>query len=105
MSTALPDADPTWLGDLALNVIDDDGVSWIVTDIGGWTGAAATTQQVTQRQSDHGGYASGSWLTPKTLTPAVTIIAPSNALRDAAVETLKAAASLTATTMRVQEAA
>lgn len=104
MSTALPDADPTWLGSLALNVKDDDGVEWVVTDTGGWSSGSATTQQVTQRQSDHGGYASGAWLVPKPLTPAVTITAPSKALRDIAVETLKAAASLTATTMRVQEA-
>ncbi|MBS2962594.1 hypothetical protein KGA66_06015 [Actinocrinis puniceicyclus] len=103
MPTAL-DGDPTWLGDLPLNVIDDNGVAWIVTSTGGWSGGAATTQQVVQRQSDHGGYASGSWLTPKPLTPAVTIQAPTAALRDTAVEALKAAASLTATTMRVQEA-
>ena len=103
MATAL-DGNPTWLGDLPLNVVDDDDVEWIVTSDGGWSSGAGTTQQVTQRQSDHGGYPSAAYLTPKTLTPAVTIVAPSEALRDAAVETLKAAASLAAATMRVQEA-
>lgn len=97
--------DPTWLGDLALNVIDDDGVEWTVTDNPGWPGSPATTLTVTQRQSDHGGYPSGSWLTPRNLTLAVTIHAPSQAQREQAVEALKAAASLSATSLRVLDAA
>jgi len=95
--------DPTWLGDLALNVIDDQGVEWVVTANDGWAGSPDSTQQVTQRQADHGGYPSASYLAPRQLPLAVTIHAPSKTLREQAVETLKAAATLAATTLRVQQ--
>jgi hypothetical protein len=98
------DGEPTWLGSLPLNVTDDDGVDWIVTANEGWKGSPASTQQPAQRQSDHGGYPSASYLTPRNLPLAVTIKAPSAALLDTAIEQLKAAATRTATTLRVQSA-
>ena len=95
--------DPTWLGDLALNVIDDAGVEWIVTANDGWVGTPGTTQQLVQRQADHGGWPGTSYFTPRALPLAVTINAPSEALRDQAIAALKAAAALTATPMRVKD--
>jgi hypothetical protein len=98
------DGDPTWLGSLPLNVTDDAGVDWIVTGNGGWKGSPATTQQPTQRQTDHGAYPSAAYLTPRNLPLAVTIKAPDKSALDEAIEQIKAAATLTATTLRVQSA-
>lgn len=104
MPTAL-DGDPTWLGDLALNVTDDDGIDWIVTGNDAWSASSATTLQIQQRQADHGGWPGTSFFTPKAIPLVVTIIAPSAILRDQAITALLDAATLTATTMRVKEAA
>lgn len=103
MPTALA-GDPTWLGALPLNVTDDQDVEWIVTGIDFFFGAPATTQQLVQRQADHGGWPGTSYFTPKGGPVTVTINAPSAALRDQAVSALKAAATLSATTLRVQDA-
>lgn len=96
--------DPTWLGELPLNVTDDQGVEWIVTANEGWFGAPATTQQLVQRQAGHGGWPGTSYFAPRALPLAVTINAPSPDLREQAVAALKAAATLAATTLRVKDA-
>lgn len=97
--------DRTWLGSLPLNVTDDQGIDWIVTANEGWRGEPATTQQLQQRQADHGGWPGASFLTPRNLPIAVTIRAPSEQLLEQAIVALKAAATLTATTLRVKDAA
>lgn len=103
MPTPLATGDPTWLGALALNATDDDGTDWVVTSNDGWAGSPGTTQQLVQRQADHGGWPAASYLTPRALPLAVTINARSPVLRDKAIAAIKAAATRTATTLRVKD--
>jgi hypothetical protein len=100
VSTQLP-GPQVWLGALALNVIDGAGTAWTVTDETGWPGSPASTVTVTPREADHGGWAGTGYLASKTLAPVVTLTAPTITARDAAIDTLIAAASLGPTTWRV----
>jgi hypothetical protein len=58
MPTALGTPRSVVLGGLTLDVVDDQGVTWITTGLDGWRGSPATTLQVTQRPAAPGGWAS-----------------------------------------------
>lgn len=92
------------LGALALDQVDDYGVTWVTLDLAGWRSSPASTLQVTQRPADHGGWASPSpKLTPRHLDLRALIDAPSPAALTAAYDRLIAAVGIGALTLTVVE--
>lgn len=93
---------PVTLGSLALLSTDDSGVDWVVDKVSGWDspGVRADTPS---RLADHGAWASPVYLDSRPITIAGSIAAPDEASRDAAVEQLIAAVSLTDTVLVVGE--
>ncbi|MFF9240111.1 phage distal tail protein [Streptomyces sp. NPDC014801] len=104
MPSSLPGLRSAALGDLALHVADDDGVEWVVEDLTGWRGSPASTVQVTQRPSGHGGWATARpWLTPRQMELRVFIAAPNPGAMDAAYERLLAATDIGPVLLQVTE--
>lgn len=93
---------PVTLGSLALLSTDDSGVDWVVTDVKGWD-SAGVRAEMAPRQADHGAWASPVYLDSRPITITGSLDAPDTASRDAAVEQLKAAVSLTDTLLTVGE--
>lgn len=93
---------PVTLGSLPLSVVDDAGVTWLNTDLKGWS-SPGVRAELQLRQADHGAWASPVYLEPRPITITGAIMAPSTAARDAAVEQLIAAVALTDTLLVVQE--
>lgn len=90
------------LGALELGAVDTAGVAWHLQTIEGWDGADQRSEY-SSRQSDHGTWASPVYLSQRPMALEGKIEAPSLALLDAAMEQLRAAASLTDTTLIVYE--
>lgn len=90
------------LGALPLLATDGAGVDWVITDVKGWD-SAEIRAETTIRQADHGVWASPVYLGARPITLTGAILAPNEASRDAAVEQLLAAASLTDTLLVVGE--
>lgn len=82
--------------------VDANGVLWFPEQLQGW-GSPKGTLTVTQKPRAHGGYRSESFLTPRTITVAGTIQAPTSALLAQARHALNAACSLNDTTFSVTE--
>lgn len=93
---------PVTLGSLPLLSTDDSGVDWVVADVRGWD-SSGIRAEMTPRQADHGAWASPVYLDSRPITITGSIDAPDTATRDAAVEQLKAAVSLTDTLLTVGE--
>lgn len=93
---------PVTLGSLPLSVVDDAGVTWLNTDLKGWSSPGLRTE-LQPRQADHGAWASPSYLDARPITITGMISAPSVTARDAAIERLIAASSLTDTTLTVAD--
>ncbi|MER7507087.1 hypothetical protein ABTX82_01860 [Streptomyces lavendulae] len=93
---------PIALGTLQLNAVDDDGVTWLHSDLKGWSSAPARVE-FQPRQADHGAWPSPVYLDGRPVTITGKIAAPTTAARDAAIERLIAAVSLTDTTLTVSE--
>lgn len=93
---------PVALGSLQLSAVDDAGVAWVHTDLKGWS-SPGTRSELQPRQADHGAWASQVYLDARPLTITGAINAPSTSARDAAVDQLIAAVSLTDTTLTVTE--
>ncbi|MFJ8016249.1 phage distal tail protein [Streptomyces sp. NPDC096339] len=91
------------LGTLQLSNTDSAGVQWTVTNLKGWH-SAGVRAGYQPRQSDHGGWASPVYLDSRPITVEGLLSAPSTSARDAAIEQLIAADSLTDTTLSVAEA-
>lgn len=99
MSTPLGSR-PVTLGSLALLATDSSGVDWVIEDVEGWS-SAAIRSGMTDRQADHGAWASPVYLGSRPITLTGSIDAPDATSMDAAVEKLTAAVSLTDTLLVV----
>jgi hypothetical protein len=93
---------PITLGSLQLSVVDDAGVTWLPTDVRGWS-SPGVRAELAARQADHGAWASPGYLNARPISIEGLIAAPSTAARDAAIEQLYAAVSLTDTVLVVEE--
>jgi hypothetical protein len=93
---------PVTLGNLSLSAVDDAGVTWLHTDLKGWS-SPGLRAELQPRQADHGAWASPVYLDARPITITGMIAAPTTAARDAAVEQLIAAASLTDTVLTVED--
>lgn len=91
------------LGSLVFGALEASGVAWVVNDLQGW-GSPASTMQVTQKPRSHGGWAGPGYLPARTLSITGTVDAPSTAALSDAIDRLSAAATLTDTTLTVNEA-
>lgn len=67
---------------------DANGVDWLWMSIQGWD-SPGVVGQVVQRASDHGGWATEQYFTPRTFTVTVQASAPTQALRDTARASLQ----------------
>jgi hypothetical protein len=93
---------PVTLGSLPLSVVDDAGVTWLNTDLKGWS-SPGLRAELQPRQADHGAWASPVYLDSRPITITGMIAAPTTAARDAAIEQLITAASLTDTVLTVAD--
>ncbi|MFF1547161.1 phage distal tail protein [Streptomyces sp. NPDC058291] len=90
------------LGSVALGTVDASGVAWVLQTLEGWD-SPDVRAEFTDREGDHGAWASPVYLGSRPITLAGTIVAPSQALLEAAMEQLRAAAGLTDTQLTVWE--
>ncbi|MFJ8603385.1 phage distal tail protein [Streptomyces shenzhenensis] len=90
------------LGDVDLGAVDADGVAWRLQSLDGWD-SPDSRSEFTDREGDHGAWASPVYLSSRPITLAGTIVAPSQALLERAMERLRAAAGLTDTVLTVWE--
>ncbi|MFD8577403.1 hypothetical protein ACFV1H_18970 [Streptomyces virginiae] len=93
---------PVTLGSLPLSVVDDAEVTWLNTDLKGWS-SPGLRAEFQPRQADHGAWASPVYLDSRPITITGMIAAPTTTARDAAIEQLIAAASLTDTILTVED--
>ncbi|MFJ8109995.1 phage distal tail protein [Streptomyces sp. NPDC096132] len=91
------------LGSLALGAVDSNGVAWFLQSLEGWD-SPDIRSEFTEREADHGAWASTVYLGARPITLGGTIVAPSRAALERAMETLRVAASLTDTVLLVGEA-
>lgn len=90
------------LGAVPLGGVDSAGIAWHLQELEGWD-APEMRSQYSEREADHGAWASPVYLSQRPITLAGKIEAPDLATLDAAVDQLLAAASLTDTTLIVYE--
>lgn len=91
------------LGSLDLDGVDADGVLWTCDPLVGWQGPASTLS-VQQKPRGHGGWAGESFRTPRTVGVSGSIVAPTPALLEAALDRLNSATSLTGAVLTVHGA-
>ena len=90
------------LGDAALGTVDAQGVAWTLQTLEGWD-SPDVRSEFTEREGDHGAWASPVYLGARPITLAGTLIAPSQPLLEQAMDQLRAAAGLDDTTLTVWE--
>lgn len=90
------------LGDVALGTVDAQGVAWTLQILEGWD-SPDVRAEFTEREGDHGAWASPVYLGARPITVGGTIIAPSQALLEQAMDQLRVAAGLDDTTLTVWE--
>lgn len=90
------------LGSVDLGSVDSDGTAWFLQTLEGWD-SPEIRAEFTDREADHGTWASPVYLGSRPVTLAGTIIAASRALLESALERLRAAAALTDTVLTVWE--
>jgi hypothetical protein len=92
------------LGSLLLGAVDSAGVAWSIARDGlqGWD-SPEVRNQYSDRQSDHGAWAGTTYLAARVITLSGTITAFDLPSLDTAMDQLSAAASLTGTTLTVNE--
>ncbi|MEH0445420.1 hypothetical protein QA811_17610 [Streptomyces sp. B21-102] len=88
------------LGSVALGAVDAAGVAWFLQTLEGWD-SPETRAEFTDREGDHGAWASPVYLGSRPITLAGTIDAPSQAALETAMEQLRVAAGLTDTLLTV----
>jgi hypothetical protein len=88
------------LGSVALGTVDAAGVAWFLQTLEGWD-SPETRSEFTDREGDHGAWASPVYLGSRPITLAGTIDAPSQTALEAAMEQLRVAAGLTDTLLTV----
>lgn len=94
--------DPVALGDLTLNTVDADGVTWILQEFN-WDDSPASTAELTQRARGHGATSSEGFYRSMVYTLSGTIMAPTAALGVAARNALSSAVTLEPFQMSVAE--
>lgn len=90
------------LGAVGLGTVDAQGVAWILQTLEGWD-SPDVRSEYTDREGDHGAWASPVYLGARPITLAGTIIAPSRAALESAMDQLRAAAGLSDTVLTVSE--
>lgn len=90
------------LGTVTLGAIDSQGVAWYLQSLEGWD-SPDVRSEFSERDGDHGAWASPVYLGARPITLGGTIVAPSRALLEQAMDQLRAAAGLTDTVLVVQE--
>lgn len=92
------------LGAIPLGGVDAAGVNWGLATLDGWD-SAEVRAEFTEREADHGAWASPVYLGSRPITLAGTVTAPDRTTLEDAMERLRSAASLTDTTLVVYELA
>lgn len=92
------------LGAIPLGGVDSARVNWALTSLEGWD-SADVRSEFTEREADHGSWASPVYLGARPITLAGTVTAPDRLTLEAAMEQLRTAAALTDTTLVVYELA
>lgn len=102
--TAGQDLGGLWadLGAIPLGRADSAGVGWALQSLDGWDGSEVRSEY-TDRESDHGAWASPVYLGSRPITLAGTVTAPDRTSLDDALERLRSANSLTDMTLIVYE--
>ncbi|MEU5496182.1 phage distal tail protein [Streptomyces griseofuscus] len=90
------------LGPIPLGRVDSAGVAWALQTLEGWD-SADVRSEYTDRESDHGAWPSPVYFSSRPITITGTATAPDRATLENALEGLRAAASLTDTTLVVYE--
>jgi hypothetical protein len=90
------------LGSVDLGAVDSDGTAWFLQTLEGWD-SPEVRAEFTDREADHGAWASPVYLGSRPVTLAGTIVAPTQDLLEAAMERLRSAAALTDTVLTVWE--
>lgn len=92
------------LGAIPLGGVDTNGVAWALQSFDGWD-SAEVRSEYTEREADHGAWASPVYLGSRPITLAGTVTAPDRATLEDALERLRTAAALGDTTLVVYELA
>jgi len=90
------------LGTLRLGAVDSSGVAWFLQSLEGWD-SPESRSEFTDREGDHGAWASPVYLGSRPVTLSGTIVAPSRDVLDGAMDRLRVAAGLTDTALTVWE--
>ncbi|MGW0626418.1 phage distal tail protein [Streptomyces sp. NPDC002758] len=90
------------LGGVDLGAVDDDGVAWYLQTLEGWD-SPDVRSEFTEREGDHGAWASPVYLGARPITLGGTIVAPSRPQLEQAMDQLRVAAGLTDTVLTVWE--
>ncbi|WP_405883678.1 phage tail family protein [Streptomyces sp. NBC_01384] len=90
------------LGAIPLGGVDSVGVAWALQSFDGWD-SAEVRSEYTEREADHGAWASPVYLGSRPITLAGTVTAPDRPSLEDALERLRTAASLSDTTLVVYE--
>ncbi|MFE6015005.1 phage tail family protein [Bacillus thuringiensis] len=90
------------LGGVDLGPVDGDGVAWRLQTLEGWD-SPDLRSEMTDREGDHGAWAGPVYLGARPITLGGTIVAPSQAALEEAMERLRVAAGLTDTLLTVWE--
>jgi len=90
------------LGGVTLGAVDSAGVAWHLQNLEGWD-SPEVRSEFTDREGDHGAWASPVYLGSRPITLAGTIVAPSRALLEQAMNQLRVAAGLGDTVLTVGE--
>lgn len=90
------------LGVIPLGGVDTAGVAWALQSLDGWD-SAEVRAEFSEREADHGAWASPVYLGSRPVTLTGTVTAPDRATLEDALERLRTAASLSDTTLIVYE--
>jgi hypothetical protein len=90
------------LGGLRLGAVDSSGVAWYLQTLEGWD-SPEIRSEFTEREADHGSWASPVYFGSRPITLSGTVEAQSRAELQGAMDELYAAAALTDTTLTVWE--
>lgn len=90
------------LGAIPLGGVDSAGVDWSLQELQGWD-SAEVRSEYTDRESDHGAWASPVYLGSRPITLSGTVTAPDRLTLETALEQLRSAVSLGDTTLVVYE--
>ncbi|KIZ16827.1 phage distal tail protein [Streptomyces natalensis] len=90
------------LGPIPLGGVDTAGVAWSLQSLEGWDGAEVRSEY-TEREADHGAWASPVYFGSRPITLAGTVTAPDRVTLEDALDRLRSADALSDTTLVVYE--